>query len=450
MNFSELFKQNRGLCKFSPNGQFVANGVQYKLVIRDCQQLQISNLFACLDVIEHIQWSPDSQLILCGMYKRSLIQVWSLNQPEWTCKIDEGAAGLQSAVFSPDSRHILSIAEFSLRITVWSLVNKSVSYLKFPKSIPKAINFTSDGCYMALAERRDCKDHISILACKSWNLLKNFQIDTNDMAGLAWSSNGHILCVWDSVLDYKVLLYSLDGRPLMSYSAYDNALGIKSVAWSPSGQFLSIGSYDQMVRLLNNITWKPVARFLHSTSVDSEKVVVYKETEKRPFASQPLQSAPAVSNKFAIPSKYEIYKSQKINIPNVIPDPEKPDPKLGVGVMVFSADSRYLATINDNMPKVVWLYSVAKLTLSVVLIQAAAVKAIAWDPIETRLALCTGNNKIYVWTPAGCMSVDIPCEATFQVLSLEWHPQGRCITLIGKDNMCICYFDQQSDEKDKL
>ena len=25
---------------------------------------------------------------------------------------------------------------------------------------------------MALAERRDCKDHISILACKSWNLLK--------------------------------------------------------------------------------------------------------------------------------------------------------------------------------------------------------------------------------------------------------------------------------------
>ena len=89
------------------------------------------------------------------------------------------------------------------------------------------------------------------------------------MAGMSWSSSGHILCVWDSVLDvslvityqnlvinliqntsfsqYKVLLYSLDGRPLMSYSAYDNALGVKSVVWSPSSQFLSIGSYDQMV-----------------------------------------------------------------------------------------------------------------------------------------------------------------------------------------------------------
>lgn len=35
-----------------------------------------------------------------------------------------------------------------------------------------AIVFTPDGSYMALAERRDCKDHISVLACKSWNLLK--------------------------------------------------------------------------------------------------------------------------------------------------------------------------------------------------------------------------------------------------------------------------------------
>lgn len=46
---------------------------------------------------------------------------------------------------------------------------------------------------------------------------------------------------------YKVLLYSVDGRCLATYSAYDFALGAKSIAWSPTSQFLAVGSYDQKV-----------------------------------------------------------------------------------------------------------------------------------------------------------------------------------------------------------
>jgi len=39
-------------------------------------------------------------------------KVWSLEQPEWTCKIDEGSAGLIDVCWSPDSRHILTTADF--------------------------------------------------------------------------------------------------------------------------------------------------------------------------------------------------------------------------------------------------------------------------------------------------------------------------------------------------
>lgn len=46
---------------------------------------------------------------------------------------------------------------------------------------------------------------------------------------------------------YKMLFYSLDGRLLAAYSAYEWSLGIKSVAWSPSSQFLAVGSYDGKV-----------------------------------------------------------------------------------------------------------------------------------------------------------------------------------------------------------
>ena len=53
------------------------------------------------------------------------------------------------------------------------------------------------------------------------------------------------MCVFS--LQYKMLLYSLDGRLLSTYSAYEWSLGIKAIAWSPSSQFLAMGSYDEKV-----------------------------------------------------------------------------------------------------------------------------------------------------------------------------------------------------------
>ena len=61
----------------------------------------------------------------------------------------------------------------------------------------------------------------------------------------------HETCsIWDIAFlffQYKILLYTLDGRCVSKFSAYDNALGIKSLAWSPTSQFLALGSYDEKV-----------------------------------------------------------------------------------------------------------------------------------------------------------------------------------------------------------
>jgi len=69
---------------------------------------------------------------------------------------------------------------------------------------------------------------------------------TQDLSDLAWSPNGTCFVVWDTPLTYKLLVYSSKGHCLSSYCAYQDALGIRSVAWSPSGQMLAIGSYDQV------------------------------------------------------------------------------------------------------------------------------------------------------------------------------------------------------------
>uniref|UniRef100_A0A674NSW6 WD repeat containing, antisense to TP73 n=1 Tax=Takifugu rubripes TaxID=31033 RepID=A0A674NSW6_TAKRU len=385
MNFSEVFKQTNQLCKVSPDGKYLATCVQYRLVVRDMSTLQILHLYSCLDQISHMDWSSDSLFILCAMYKRGMVQVWSLEQPDWHCKIDEGSIGLLSSRWSPDGRHILNTTEFHLRITVWSLCTKAVSYIKYPKVCQKGIDFSRDGSYMALAERRDCKDYVSVFVCDDWHLLRHFETETQDLAGLEWSPNGCVLAVWDSCLEYKVLLYSLDGRLLSTYSAYEWSLGIKSVTWSPSSQFLAIGSYDEKVRILNHITWKKVAQFEHPASINSTKAVVYKEVERRPAVGAEDLSLQTISDGSALfntRSKYEI-NPLPVQIPVVKPDQDRANPKIGVSALAFSSDSRYLATKNGG----------------------------------------------------------------FQVQALNWHCRGDALLVLGKEQLCLCYMDADQDHE---
>ncbi|XP_077314365.1 WD repeat-containing protein WRAP73 isoform X2 [Lithobates pipiens] len=420
MNFSEVFKLSNQLCRFSPKGKYLASCVQYRLVIRDVGTLQILQLYTCLDQIQHVEWSSDSMFILCAMYKRGMVQVWSLEQPDWHCKIDEGSAGLVSSCWSPDGRHILNTTEFHLRITLWSLSAKSVSYIKFPKACQKGTAFTKDGRHMALAERRDCKDYISIFVCNDWRLLR-----------------------------YKVLLYSLDGRLLSSYSAYEWSLGIKSVVWSPSSQFLAVGSYDEKVRILNHVTWKPIKELSHSATISNPKTVVYQEVDKCQTAVPSQLTFPphrgAPSSLFAVHSKYEL-AVLPVSLRTIKPDADRANPELGIGMLAFSPDNRYLATKNDNMPYCVWIWDIQKMRLSVVLEQTSAVRSFHWDPVQPRLAICTGNSRVYLWSPSGCVSVHVPVEGNFSVLSLSWHPLGEdSLLLLSKDHLCLCYLEAEEE-----
>ncbi|XP_073089166.1 WD repeat-containing protein WRAP73 isoform X3 [Manis javanica] len=468
MNFSEAFKLSSLLCKFSPDGKYLAACVQYRVVVRDVSTLQVLQLYTCLDQIQHIEWSADSLFILCAMYKRGLVQVWSLEQPEWHCRIDEGSAGLAASCWSPDGRHILNTTEFHLRITVWSLCTKSVSYIKYPKACQQGISFTRDGRYMALAERRDCRDH-------------HFDADTQDLAGIEWAPNGCVLAVWDTCLEYKMLLYSLDGRLLSVFCAYEWSLGIKSVAWSPSSQFLAVGSYDgkvgaeqhtwghsswqttwpharglPQVRVLNHVTWKAITEFEHPTNINNPKIpilrggaglsrlqVVYKEAEKSPQqaldhpAFPPCRAAAGLSSP---ESKYEI-ASVPVSLQMLKPAADRANPKIGIGALAFSPDSYFLATRNDNVPNAVWIWDVRKLRLFAVLEQLRPVRSFHWDPQQPRLAICTGGSKVYLWSPAGCVSVQVPGEGDFQVLSLCWHLHGGSLALLSKDHFCLCFLD---------
>ena len=113
-DFTEIYKQSNSLCKFSPNGEYIATAVQQRLVIRQTDTLQILQLYTCLDNIQDIHWAPDSDLILCCSYRLKTFQVWSLSNDKWTAEVDEGLAGCCLVMWAPDARHVLSFSEFNV------------------------------------------------------------------------------------------------------------------------------------------------------------------------------------------------------------------------------------------------------------------------------------------------------------------------------------------------
>ena len=153
MDFTEIYKLSSssvtgattaGLAAFSPNGLYLATVVQYRLVIRDAESLQILHLFTCIDTIQAIEWSVDSTLILCASYKLGVVQVWSVAEPtDWTCKLDEGWIGLVRVAFTPDGRHIMCFSDFSvgesgLRViceneSLWSLCHRDQGFCSLSK-----------------------------------------------------------------------------------------------------------------------------------------------------------------------------------------------------------------------------------------------------------------------------------------------------------------------------
>ncbi|GMH33685.1 hypothetical protein BSKO_01519 [Bryopsis sp. KO-2023] len=428
MDFSETYRYSGPSPAFSPDGRYIAVVVEYRLLVRDWQTLRVVQLYSCLDKIQHFEWSSDSNYILCGLYDRAIVQVWSVEDPEWTCKIDEGPAGITGARWCPDARSILVTADFQLKATIWSLTDRQRVYIKGPKFADKGIAFSPDGEHLVVTERKDCKDFLIILTCSDWKAKIRFQVDTFDLSNVAWSPRGDVLAVWDNSLNYKILLYSMEGKNLGTYSAYEGALGIKSASWSPAGEFISVGSFDQMLRLLNNVSWEPTLTCPHQHVVSSPaSVVVYKELE---------EIVPGVSRK-STAAKY-VVSDVPVSIPNVKPPMDKPDPKLGVGLQAWSGNGRYLATRNDNMPSAIWVWEPAESHLVAVLLQKHAVKCFEWEPESENLAVCCGTSRVYMWSPAGASVVHIPLD-NFQAVGIKWSHSGSGFVMTDAESFCVGY-----------
>ncbi|GLE00672.1 hypothetical protein PINS_up009460 [Pythium insidiosum] len=459
---SSVMRVTNGLVQWSPCGDMLAVATTNRLVIRDSGTWQIRQQYSTVDVIQAIAWSDDSQLVLTAMYKRGIVQVWSVQDATWACKITEGVAGMIYARWAPDSRHVLTVSDFQLHASVWSLEDASKSVIRHPKLGADGIAFSRDCRYVAVAERHECKDFLGIYGCESWDLVTHFQLESYDCVEVQWSPDNSTIAVRDSHIEYRVLVYASNGSLLAKYQAYENALGLKTMAWSSSGQFLALGSYDDHARVLSHLNWKPVADFDHeqlaiSTSRVNKNAVEYEEhyadqrVTDRPqgkrVAMSERQSSLSVSSGLAASAAMKaagalkprdicfVIREPPFSVITVSSDPLKGDPKIGIGRALWSFDSQFLVTKSDQMPHNVWIWQTETMTLYATISFIDPVKAFRWSSTANQLALCSGGNRIFLWTIEGVSWIDIP-SAEFKALGMRWSPTGDCLVVVGKQEFC--------------
>jgi hypothetical protein len=128
---------------------------------------------------------------------------------------------------------------------------------------------------MAIAERREAKDFVSIYYTgEDWKLVNTFEVDTFDLADIMWCKEDTSILVYDSPLEAKILVYSamtgeclirnnLQMQATASLGGASLALGIKSVSIAPNGLYMVVAFFDTKIRLFNGISMKEIAGLEH-------------------------------------------------------------------------------------------------------------------------------------------------------------------------------------------
>lgn len=459
MNFSSPISSPGGSI-WSPCGFLMATCSPPRLSVWDSKKLEVVAVFPCQEVsqVDRIVFSQDSQLLLVANFKSGLVLIFSLDDEEWRGKIQCGAGGLAGVAWSSDSRHVLTMGEWGVMLTVWSLSSKSVMYVKNPKlwsTNHSTVLYNRDRSYSFVVERREGKDCLNIFS-STWQLVRHSLLNTEDCAGAVWSPNRDCLAVWDSNLYYRVQIITLDGRCEFDYTAYEHQLGVKVVSWSPNGQLLLVGSFDNKIRVFCTEFWTLINEIEHSAALHegdpiSCKAVVYQEEEHH---SDELDARLAleIGGVYLQQTKYNTLDERPIYLDFTKPDPRKSGVvKIGVGLAEWSSCGRFIASRCDNLQTVVWVWDFEKLQLAALLVHKEGVKNFQWDPLLPRLGMLTGGGGIYIWTPLGAVIARIPSVHRGElegVTDLKWNPRGTTILISNSKNTVLSNILDQNRKMD--
>ncbi|GAA5914373.1 hypothetical protein JCM5296_004385 [Sporobolomyces johnsonii] len=314
-------------------------------------------------------------------------------------KLQVGPEGAVAMAWSATGDVVMAWSAHHLRLSLFRLSDPSVAlHIQSPKhSHPDGYAFRpTDGRYLAVLERHASRDCIGVYDTASWSLIRHITLPdpTSDLASLSWSPCGRYIATWSSVTDYYLHIYTPDGRHLSTFSPYASlsppaslpasskpasrarpsqsapaaspgapaaqsdknrsreerstaawvGLGIRSVEWHPSGEWLAIGGWDGRIRILTKHGWSAIAELTCPTKITSHASVW---REPADWIEKTLGKG--IVSFIPLPLPFSPTPVQ--------PDLARPNPKMGIARMTWSRDGRWLAVWNQSHPTSIWIHA---------------------------------------------------------------------------------------------
>jgi len=498
------------LFAWSPNGRYTAvvSAKQCRLVIRDSMDLQVirseviafeANHHQQQAEVDKLEFSPDSEFILCSSLKSGVTCVVRVLASDWKARITE-PPDIADAFFSPDSRHVITIAQFNVKMTVWSFTEKRIRYIKLPRVAGFRPNQSSNGSVdhlstpgedgvgqLAVIESHSNQDTLSLFSTRTWEIDRHFVTKdfkgtstcTMGISGMKWHPKGDVVCLFADKLDYDLRVYSVNThtnkpgsqhlRCLMSYTPDDDVtrgMGLRSLEWSPCGSLLLAGGGDGTIQVFNAVNWSLVSQLeVLDCKIDADgKTNVYEEQQIDvdeldscdgdidALIAQEWTAAADLSDTGSggmrkknrlLDTRYLLVEDRPVQL---VPSAATTISNSGVTKMSFSPDGLYLAVCLGSLPAVVFIWDVLELSLQTVIVNRQKVTDTQWSPTgrghSNRLLVLTQNSSmLHCWTPTGVACLSLPKVNkldNYTANSLQWNPRGKSVALISKQSVVVC------------
>lgn len=494
----------------SSDGAWLAVCSANKVIVRQTESpQQVSHTFQCVDKIDKVDFSPDGGYLLCAQYNRQAVQVFSLSDPSWKCRINESAAGLIQASWAPNSRAILTESDFGIQMSLWSLTDGSQAVISLPKPAQRHFRsqqaaFSHCGRFLGVLHRIDLQDMIGVYSLYPPVELVKFKCRSGDVNEVGWLPSGHLITL-DSPLTYKCCIYNPSGELLCAFEAYQHALGLRvwttTLPLSPplnnehldgvggdmsnsNGGFnvisseltvtgyLVLGSFDGKIRLLSMSTWAlaytlplvhikdmdPLIRSADSiTTVEVGEGGLAEGEETDHLLPDPSMVAAGFVARMlkALPKGLCAPTTLRSSASPANP----PLPSFGVNWIGVSPSTRYLAATEENHPRCIWIWDIAGPRLQALLVLRSPVSNLVWRPVANKingdediLTFVTSGPYVYFWSPqSGVRKVDHSLSGdillTHNVSTLKWSSSGSHLLLKGRDAVSLCRINYATEHK---
>lgn len=105
--FTDLYKHANRLCKYSPDGNYVAVAVDNQLLVRSHPDLGILHAYQCQWRVDVCGWSPNSKMVFAVNYKACQFETFTMEDVGWRCRYKDISRPLAHTRWSPDSDAIM-------------------------------------------------------------------------------------------------------------------------------------------------------------------------------------------------------------------------------------------------------------------------------------------------------------------------------------------------------